>query len=85
MNKINFTGIVNNDCRDTAVHYRNELIRLGLPKDTMKYGVFKNAKGETHIVLFVDVTKQLFKHDLWHLKKITPGLGNVFAYTGDQE
>lgn len=65
-----YKGIIMEDCAQTSVYYRDELIKLGIPKDTMKFAIFEK-NGCCHVVLILDITEQLFK-DLWKLKEIKP-------------
>ena len=70
MSKSIYKGIIMEDCAQSSVHYRDELIKLGFPKDTIKFGIFKK-NGWGHIVLVLDVTKQVFKSG-WELREIKP-------------
>ena len=70
MSKSIYKGIINKDCAQSSLYYRNELIKLGFPKDTIKFGVSEKM-GSEHVFLILDVTKQLFKGG-WKLKEIKP-------------
>jgi len=69
MEKI-YKGIVNNDCAQSAVFYRNKLLEMGFPKEVMKFGIFEIDK-ESHVVLILDVTQVLFR-EKWKLKGFKP-------------
>lgn len=65
-----YRGIINKDCRDSAVYYRDELIKLGFPKSTLKLGILKRQSDNAeHVVLIVDVTEQLSR-DRWEIEEI---------------
>lgn len=50
-------------CREIAKRVRDLLIEsdVGIPKDVIRYGIFENAHGDTHVVVVIDITGQLFK------------------------